>query len=115
MHVQIARSFGVHIAWGLCDAGNVIPTDSEFVFYGVLDLLAKPVFLFLHLFALRKVPYETFQLQSGHYSAYASIANGVVSHTGDSHVATGVRGLEKVRGSDPIAMEQVGCKDDVTC
>ncbi|KAI7536081.1 family A G protein-coupled receptor-like protein [Hortaea werneckii] len=32
------------IAWGLCEGGNVISPDSEAVFYGVLDLLAKPVF-----------------------------------------------------------------------
>lgn len=56
------------VCWGLADGGNVISTDSEMVFYGVLDLLAKPGFLFVHLFALSNIPYEQFQLQSGHYS-----------------------------------------------
>lgn len=32
------------IAWGICEGGNVIAPDSEAVFYGILDLLAKPVF-----------------------------------------------------------------------
>lgn len=32
------------IAWGLCEGGNVISPDSEAVFYGILDLFAKPVF-----------------------------------------------------------------------
>lgn len=32
------------IAWGLCEGGNVISSDSEAVFYGILDLMAKPVF-----------------------------------------------------------------------
>ena len=32
------------IAWGLCEGGNLIAPDSEAVFYGILDLLAKPVF-----------------------------------------------------------------------
>lgn len=32
------------IAWGICEGGNVVSPDSEAVFYGVLDLLAKPVF-----------------------------------------------------------------------
>ena len=32
------------IAWGLCEGGNLIAPDSEAAFYGVLDLLAKPVF-----------------------------------------------------------------------
>lgn len=44
----------------------------------MLDILAKPVFPFFHLFSLRKIPYETFQLQSGHFSAYASIPGNTV-------------------------------------
>lgn len=32
-------------AWGLCEGGNVISTNAEAVFYGCLDLLAKPCFL----------------------------------------------------------------------
>jgi bacteriorhodopsin len=32
------------ICWGLSEGGNVISPDSEAVFYGVLDLIAKPVF-----------------------------------------------------------------------
>lgn len=34
---------GYPIAWGLCEGGNVISPDSEAIFYGVLDLIAKPV------------------------------------------------------------------------
>jgi len=40
------------IAWGLCEGGNVIHPDSESIFYGILDVLAKPGFgallLFMH-------------------------------------------------------------------
>ncbi len=32
------------ICWGVAEGGNVIAPDSEAVFYGVLDILAKPVF-----------------------------------------------------------------------
>ncbi|KAI5271345.1 bacteriorhodopsin [Aureobasidium subglaciale] len=32
------------ICWGISEGANVIPPDSEAVFYGVLDFLAKPVF-----------------------------------------------------------------------
>ncbi|THX89511.1 family A G protein-coupled receptor-like protein [Aureobasidium pullulans] len=32
------------VAWGICEGGNIISPDSEAVFYGILDLLAKPVF-----------------------------------------------------------------------
>jgi len=32
------------LAWGLCEGGNVIPSDSEAMFYGILDQCATPVF-----------------------------------------------------------------------
>lgn len=32
------------IAWGLSEGGNVIHLDSEAIFYGILDVFAKPVF-----------------------------------------------------------------------
>jgi len=35
------------IAWGLAEGGNVIHPDSEAIFYGVLDIIAKPIFGFL--------------------------------------------------------------------
>lgn len=44
---------GYPIAWGLCEGGNIISVNGEMVFYGILDLLAKPVFatmsIILHL------------------------------------------------------------------
>jgi bacteriorhodopsin len=43
------------IAWGVCEGGNVISSDSEAVFYGVLDVLAKPVFSFLLLWGHRNI------------------------------------------------------------
>nr|POF05465.1 hypothetical protein CFP56_69491 [Quercus suber] len=43
------------IAWGVCEGGNVIAPDSEAVFYGILDLLAKPVFGGLLLFGHRGI------------------------------------------------------------
>jgi len=35
------------VAWGVCEGGNVIAPDSEAVFYGILDFLAKPIFSIL--------------------------------------------------------------------
>lgn len=35
------------IAWGLSEGANVIHPDSEAIFYGILDILAKPGFGFL--------------------------------------------------------------------
>jgi bacteriorhodopsin len=43
------------IAWGLSEGGNVISPDSEAVFYGILDILAKPVFGALLLFGHRNI------------------------------------------------------------
>jgi bacteriorhodopsin len=43
------------IAWGVSEGGNVIHPDSEAIFYGVLDIIAKPVFTFLLLWGHRNI------------------------------------------------------------
>ena len=43
------------IAWGLSEGGNVIASDSEAVFYGILDILAKPVFGALLIWGHRNI------------------------------------------------------------
>ena len=43
------------IAWGLCEGGNVISSDSEAVFYGILDILAKPGFGALLIWGHRNI------------------------------------------------------------
>ncbi|KAL8914371.1 MAG: hypothetical protein Q9171_001001 [Xanthocarpia ochracea] len=43
------------IAWGLSEGGNVIAPDSEGIFYGILDVMAKPVFGVLLLWGHRKI------------------------------------------------------------
>jgi len=43
------------IAWGVSEGGNVIAPDSEAAFYGVLDVLAKPVFGVLLLWGHRNI------------------------------------------------------------
>ncbi|KAI0473556.1 bacteriorhodopsin [Xylariaceae sp. FL0804] len=43
------------IAWGLSEGGNVIHPDGEAVFYGVLDILAKPVFGALLIWGHRNI------------------------------------------------------------
>jgi len=48
------------IAWGLSDGGNVITSDGEMIFYGILDILAKPVFCFVHLWSLRGIDLTRF-------------------------------------------------------
>ncbi|KAI4093598.1 MAG: hypothetical protein LQ344_002825 [Seirophora lacunosa] len=43
------------IAWGLSEGGNVIAPDSEAIFYGILDIMAKPVFGALLLWGHRNI------------------------------------------------------------
>ncbi|GAA5924262.1 opsin family protein [Sporobolomyces koalae] len=56
------------IAWGVADGGNVITPTSEMVFYGVLDLFAKPVYCFIHVFAVSRLDYNRLGFTSGKYS-----------------------------------------------
>ena len=65
------------IAWACSEGGNVISPTSEAVWYGVLDLLLGPVFLFYFLFGLRKLDYATFGFQSWKSSDTAAAAPGV--------------------------------------
>ncbi|CAO1616902.1 unnamed protein product [Sympodiomycopsis kandeliae] len=64
------------IAWGLADGGNQISPTGEMVFYGVLDLLAKPVFAMVHLWGLRNLDYDVLGLQSGKRSAWQESSTG---------------------------------------
>ncbi|KXH60973.1 bacteriorhodopsin [Colletotrichum salicis] len=43
------------IAWGVAEGGNLIHPDSEAVFYGILDVLAKPGFGLLLLWGHRNI------------------------------------------------------------
>lgn len=48
--VTIGVWFLYPVAWGLSEGGNVIHPDSEAIFYGILDLIAKPVFTAMLLY-----------------------------------------------------------------
>jgi bacteriorhodopsin len=93
------------IAWGLCEGGNVISPDSEAVFYGVLDILAKPVFGALLLFGHRNIDpaalglnirdYEdeiTPHEKVGHHNTTGVVNNGTThdTTTTGAPVSTGV-------------------------
>lgn len=53
------------VAWGLSEGGNVTSSDGEAVFYGVLDLLAKPVFGLWILLGHRGIGLERLGLYEG--------------------------------------------------
>jgi len=74
------------IAWGLSEGGNVIAPDSEAVFYGVLDILAKPVFGALLLWGHRNIDPATLGL---HIRDYDDVPN-TNGEKGGFHSAQGV-------------------------
>lgn len=53
------------IAWGCSEGGNVIAPDSEAIFYGVIDLLAKPVFCALIVFGHQDLDIANLGIQVG--------------------------------------------------
>lgn len=53
--VQVLTEPQYPIAWGLSEGGNVIASDSEAIFYGILDLLAKPGFGALLIWGHRNI------------------------------------------------------------
>ena len=64
------------IAWGCCEGGNVVSPTGEMIWYGVLDILAGPVFLFMLLWGLRSIEYSTFGLGSTKWSDNAAYGGG---------------------------------------
>lgn len=67
------------IAWGICEGGNVIAPDSEAVFYGILDLFAKPVFGALLLWGHRNIDPARLGLHIRDYDEDPAIHGGVHS------------------------------------
>jgi bacteriorhodopsin len=64
------------IAWGVCEGGNVIAPDSEAVFYGILDFLAKPVFGALLIWGHRNIDPARLGLAIRDYDDDPSVMGG---------------------------------------
>lgn len=67
------------IAWGVSEGGNVIHPDSEAVFYGILDILAKPVFGALLLFGHRNIAPARLGLSVRDYNALPAGADSDIT------------------------------------
>ena len=78
------------IAWGLCEGGNLISPDSEAVFYGVLDILAKPVFGAMLLFGHRNIDPATLGLHMRDYDDDINEKRG--AHAATGHGNNGIVG-----------------------
>jgi len=80
------------IAWGLCEGGNIISPDSEAVFYGILDLFAKPVFGFMLLFGHQKIDPAELGLRIYDYNdAAPGEKSGFLGHRNGATDASGVQ------------------------
>ena len=60
------------ICWALSEGANVISPSSEMIWYGILDVVAGPCFLFFFLWQLRGVDYRVFGFRSGKYTDVAA-------------------------------------------
>lgn len=56
------------IAWGCSEGGNLISPTHEMIWYGILDLILGPLFLYYFVWGLRNVDYGLFGLHSGKYT-----------------------------------------------
>jgi len=56
------------ICWACSEGANVITPTSEMIWYGILDIIAGPLFLFSFLYFMRNVEYQSFGLSSGKYT-----------------------------------------------
>jgi len=104
------------IAWGLSEGGNVIGSDAEAVFYGVLDILAKPCFGALLLWGHRnidpaslglairdyedEIPGPTEKRGLGRNGVHNGVHNGVSNgvHNGGETYPTATNGVNNTNG-----------------
>lgn len=78
------------IAWGLAEGGNVISSDSEAIFYGILDVMAKPVFGALLLWGHRNIEPTRLGIHIRDYEEAGGIGNQNEKTVGNGHHNNGV-------------------------
>ncbi|BGP45109.1 hypothetical protein JCM10450v2_000926 [Rhodotorula kratochvilovae] len=81
------------IIWGVGEGGNVITPTSEMVAYGVLDLFAKPVFSFWHVFNISRLDYarlgfSSSKVSDGAHQGLLTSEKGPAAYGGHSAAAT---------------------------
>ena len=105
------------IAWGLSEGGNLIHPDSEAVFYGVLDLLAKPLFGAILLFEHRGILASDLGLNFGGRPR-SGLTTGVGGAHHEKHATTapgtGVGAGVGVGGANTVAPLGPGAHDSAT-
>lgn len=93
------------IAFGVCEGGNVIHPDSEAVFYGVLDICAKPIFGALLIWGHRGIDPARLGLHIRDYDDKEFAVRNTGNHhnkegvTGDNTTTTGHNGVTGTTGT----------------
>lgn len=94
------------IAWGVCEGGNVISPDSEAIFYGILDLFAKPVFGALLIFGHRNIEPSRLGLRIRDYDEDPAVTGGFAAgNEKRSHHTNGVNGTHTTGTTAPVATD----------
>ena len=87
------------IAWAVCEGGNIIAPDSEAVFYGLLDLCAKPVFSIMLILGHWNIDPARLGLMIGEVEGTNGLAGTTGTTTGVTHREKGgMFGRRKNRG-----------------
>jgi bacteriorhodopsin len=73
------------VSWGVSEGGNVIAPDSEAVFYGILDLLAKPVFGALLIWGHHGIDPARLGLRIRDYDEDPAITGGIGAEKTNDH------------------------------
>lgn len=94
------------VAWGVCEGGNIISPNSEAVFYGILDLLAKPVFGALLIFGHRNIEPARLGLRIRDYAEDPSVKgdlHGEKHANGNNGTATNGHGTATNGSNNGVA------------
>jgi bacteriorhodopsin len=87
------------VAWGLCEGGNVISPDSEAIFYGILDFIAKPCFGALLIFGHRNIDPATIGMAILDYEDDTALRRGEKRGLTNSNVQPPLDGPAATNGS----------------
>lgn len=91
------------VAWGCSEGSNLISPTGEMIWYGVLDLLLGPLFLYYFVHSLRNIDYGLFGFHSGKYTDGAYGANGAGGGLGTNGAGVGRNGAGNGYGGKSAA------------
>jgi bacteriorhodopsin len=92
------------ICWALSEGSNKITPTGEMVFYGLLDMIMVPLFLFYYTWAITKYDYNTWGLRAGKGSMFSDPEKAGLHQQGVAPGATSARPstVETATGGAPV-------------